>query len=227
MDLTTTRVSYFLIFNRDSTVQFYRVKAEWTTSIFSSLQPYFHWSSCLLVCEGRSRPDTAVARLTCEIPARWIFPRRHLSYDPSVGAHEHSRRPIASVKSVSSAALWFSDPNLPHIPTTTTPLCPRYTVPPQLPQHVVIHSPFFLSALRQSGPKSLYICSTWLLPSVWPTKWLGSLLRSIYHDSVEGDGLELLFSLMSLWILFPRLFFCADLWMLRSCWASLSLSRHY
>lgn len=71
---------------------------------------------------------------TCEIPARWIFPHRHMSHEPSVGAHERSHRPIASVKSVDSAALWVSDPSLPHIPTTTSELPPNNpTLTPNMP----------------------------------------------------------------------------------------------
>lgn len=101
---------------------------------------------------------------TCEIPARWIFlsSHRHLSRAPSFGALERSHRPTASVKTVSYAALWVSDPNPPYSSTTVALLShvPACRHPPPL---------FFLSALHQSEPKSLYICSTWLLPSMWPT----------------------------------------------------------
>lgn len=192
-DLTWWHLLSNTVFNKDCNIQCYRMKTEWTTSRFSLVillrslsdmwRPQQAWNGCRL--------------RTCEIPARWIFPCRHLSRAPSIGAHDHSRRPIASVKSVSYAALWVSDPNPPHFPTTNRvlPLVPSHPNS----QHVVIHSPFFLSAFYQSEPKSLYICSTWLLPSIWPTKCLGSMLRSIYQNNLKGDEPILLLSLMYLW----------------------------
>lgn len=126
----------YLIVNKDSTAPSYSMTSKFSLVILLRPLPDL-W-----------RPQQAShgCRLSiCEIPPRWIFLCRHLSCAPSIGAHEHSRRPTASVKSVSYAALWFSDPNPPRFPTTTAllPLVPSYPNS----QHVVIHSPFFLSAL--------------------------------------------------------------------------------
>lgn len=119
--MTTSSAPYFLSSPIKTLVQCYRTKTELTTSLDSSLLPYFHRSSCFvhfLVCEGPSRPDTAVACLHVKFQLGESFARRHMSHEPSVGAHERSRRPIASVKSVNSAALRVSDPNPPYILTT-------------------------------------------------------------------------------------------------------------
>lgn len=110
----------------------------------------------------------------CEIPARWIFPCRRQSHEPSFGVHECSCRPAASVKSVSSVALWVADPNpTPHPKNhQTAPL--YHHIPTPYMSSSTRH--FFPSALRQSEPMSECICSTRLQPSIRPADGLGSLL---------------------------------------------------
>lgn len=132
---------------------------------------YFH-HECIFFCHpafptswcanSPCRPDTAVACLHVKFQLGESL-QRHMSHEPSVGAHERSHRPIASVKSVYSAAPRVSDPNPPHIPATTALLSPYHPTPTP---NTSSTPPFFLSSLRQSEPKSLYICSTWLLPSI-------------------------------------------------------------
>lgn len=55
--------------------------------------------------------------------------------------------------------------NLPHIQTTSLPL--SHSIPADS-HYVAVRSSFLHSALCQSKPKSLYICTTWRLLSTWP-----------------------------------------------------------
>lgn len=154
---------------------------------------FFFLSSCFshfLVCEQPPSAWHGCCLSACEIPAWWISLQRHMSHEPLVGAHERSHRPVASVKSVYSAAPRVSDPNPPHIPATTALLSPYHPTPTP---NTSSTPPFILSSLRQSEPKSLYICSTWLLPSIWPTEWLGWLSRSVQKELAEGDCVILWF----------------------------------
>ncbi|KAF0042027.1 hypothetical protein F2P81_005559 [Scophthalmus maximus] len=115
------------MFNRDSAAQFYSIK-----------RPNGRHPCSLIFID---RPGFPVARLhvnssSVNLSAAAIKAMTHQSQHM-----KRSRRPMASVKSVSSAGSLIQ-------------ICPIAQPPPPISshpdsQHVVIHSPFFLSALRQ------------------------------------------------------------------------------
>lgn len=169
----------------------------------SPLLPSFHRSSCpvhFLPCDGLGRPDTAVACLHVKFQlgeslseaATWAMNRRPVHMSTPAG-------PVASVKSVSSAAPRVSDPNPPRSPATTSPAPNPQTTPPQLPN--------MSSSAPPPSPWALYAsldlshCTSvqnGRCLALWPTDWLRCLSRSKYQDTAEADGPILLFSLVTL-----------------------------